>query len=339
MKGFDPGYRAQLEESYGARLARQIADDRKYAYLAQRHGGHAVPYAVARGDSGRRQRPVLFVPGFCEGIVNKASLAAEFAVHGRDFVLPGQNRKGILQDAKGQKSTLDSQARSYLAVAEHYGNTSGHPRSRQLDVVTHSFGSLIFDKMVELAPGMFKGSNVAMLAPAGSIEGENRHRLGRRWISMLKSEWGNNRPIEFPDDKGVTGRASATTLLANIPRTLGEVNDLAEARVNYGRLSRRVGSLSVLTYAQDEMYPQDLLEPTLGEAVSNGDIRWASVTTHKLPALDGGLEWPVSGMEFGGDGLVHDAEQYLPSTVVTSVLGMLAVNDPQRYAPIPRIAP
>jgi len=168
--------------------------------------------------------------------------------------------------------------------------------------------------MVELSPDRFTGSRVAFMAPSGSIHDETTTDLGRRWVASTRSEMNKNRPTEFPDEKGVTGKASAMTLMANLPRMKQEIGELAHARIDYPALVKRVGSLTVMSFAEDRMFPEDRMAPTLGTAVEAGATWVTPVSPSKV--LDG-------TMRYSGDGAVHDDDQYNPTRVVGSLMQIL----------------
>lgn len=263
---------------------------------------------VASAESDPGQKPILYVPGFGEGIINKASFAAELALRGRRVILPGQSRRGTLKNKSGQPDATYTQAFNTLAVQQAAG-------ARSADIVTHSYGSLVFDEMARLAPEWFEDSDVVMLAPAGSVRGERLPALGMRWLKFMKSEADQNRPMEFPDRKNRTGNASARVLAANPARTAREAHDLWKREVDYIGLSRDVASLAVLSYAEDEMYPDHTLAPALADAVSAGHITWATPVSSEK-ARDGEIA-------YGGAGAVHDDEQYNPSRVAAATLEFL----------------
>lgn len=304
---FNPNYRQQLAEKYPEETVAQIADDVRFAPL-DHDEGQTLPYALTRPVH-PQDPPVLYVPGFGGGIINKASFAAELAEHNVPLILPGQNRHKIVEDAIHGRNATVAQARNYLAVLDH---TMGP--NKRVNVIAHSYGALIFQKMVELSPDRFTDSNVALMAPSGSIEDETLADLSRRWVASTRSEMNKKRPMEFPDDKGVTGKASALTLMANLPRMKQEISELAHARIEYPALVKRVGSLVAISFAEDRMFPEDRMFSSLDAAVEAGATWTTPVSPHKV----------VEGaMRYGGDGAVHDDDQYNPSRVVGSLLQVL----------------
>ncbi len=310
MRVFPGEYAEQLADKYGHEISDQITDpyNVRFAHVDAAPGAK-VPYAVVSPvEEAADRRPVLYVPGFGEGIINKASFAAELALRGREVILLGQSRRGTLSNEEGRRDATYTQAINTLAVQQMVG-------ARSADVVTHSYGSLVFDEMVRQAPEWFKGSNVAMLSPAGSIYNQRLLAMGAQWVGFMKSETDGDRPMEFPDPDGVTGKASARVLAANPLRTVREVRDLWQREVDYENVSRSVASLAVLSYAEDAMFPEDKLAPMLTDAVEAGHIVWA--TPADFGAVDTGR------MRYAGEGSVHDDEQYNPSRVAAAVLDYL----------------
>jgi len=160
---FSHNYQNTLLESYDPRIVDGMSPDRWLHADVPNRPGEKIAYI--RLNEGASERPVIYIPGFTEGIIAKAPFAADLAQRGFDVILPDQNRKGITKDSQKieQKATY-SQALNYLAVIEA-------EKLESVDVVTHSYGSLIFDSMVRIADRneqhFFDGSRVIMLAPGG----------------------------------------------------------------------------------------------------------------------------------------------------------------------------
>lgn len=304
---FDPAYRNQLTEKYPEEIVAQIADEVHFAPL-DHDDGQSIPFVFTKTPNSS-EPPILFVPGFGGGIINKASFAAELALHDVSLILPGQNRHKIVEDAIHGRNATVAQAKNYLAVLDYTMGTD-----KPVNIVAHSYGALIFQKMVELNPERFKSTKAVLMAPSGSIHDETVTGLGRRWVASTRSEMNSKRPMEFPDEKGVTGRASAKTLLANVPRMKQEIHELAHARIDYPVLASRVGSLAVLSFAEDKMFPEDRMFQTLDEAVAAG-VRWTTPVS-PTKVLDG-------TMRYSSEGAVHDDDQFNPSRVVKALLQIL----------------
>lgn len=313
MSTFPEGYANQLRERYGVTISSQIVDPANTQHIDLPHQpGESLPVVEVSspklGSGGHNK--VLFVPGFGEGIINKASFAAELASEGRHVILPGQNRTGITKNQAGRPDTLMNQALNYLAAMDAVAPEESS------DVITHSYGVQVFEAMTRIAPERFEDSHAVVLAPSGSIEGQRLPAMGMQWLRMMASEAKGKDKMEFPDTKGDTGKASAKTLLANPHRTALEIGDLWRRTVDYEQLGRRVASLTVLTYAEDAMFPGGRVAPTLSRAVENGSITWATPVSSQR-ALSGELS-------YGGEGAVHDDEQYNPSRVVRASLQFLS---------------
>jgi hypothetical protein len=312
MKAFPKEYAAQLAETYGQEIAGQITEPLAvhHAPLPQQPGQTAPYVEVGPVVSEADGRKLHYVAGFGEGVINKASFAAELALQGKRVVLSGQNRKGTLRDESGKRSATYTQAVNSLAV---YDAAS---KGRPMDILTHSYGSIIFDEMVRLEPDKFKDSAVVVLAPAGSVYGQRLPALGLQWLKFMKSEADQSRPMEFPDSGNHTGKASAAVLAANPARTGREVVDLWKREVDYEYIAGHVASLAVLTYAEDRMYPNDEVAPMLTDAARAGYLTWA-VPVASARAASGEIA-------YGGAGAVHDDEQYNPGRVVDAALQFLS---------------
>lgn len=304
---FDTRYQAQLYEAYPAAIVDQIVTEPTRAPLP-RQDGKTIPYVYVKSPEPSEFPPQLYVPGYSEGIVNKASFAAELALQGIDVILPGQNRRGILRDAANKRCATTSQAENYLAVLD-----DAHPEG-EIGIIAHSYGALITERMTELRPERFEASHVNFLAPAGSIEDESMRDLFGRWIDMIKSEAVKNRPCEFPDAHGVTGAASGKTLAANLPRALREGFDLLRRRVDYPSLAARVAALSIFSYAEDKMFPPDRSIATIRAAVQANYAAGRDNINWSMPVdFSRRLAGEISSLTADA---VHDDEQYNPKRVV-----------------------
>lgn len=316
MENFPEAYADQLRVEYGDDIAGQFVNPaNREAIPLEAQPGQTVSLLEVQSDvSAPGERKLFFVPGFGEDVINKASFAAGLALEGVELSMPGQNRKGVLKNEAGKRDATYTQARNYLTALEAAAG------DEPVNIVTHSYGSLVLDEMIRQDPERFKGVNVVMLAPSGSIEDQGLLSLGMQWLRMLRSEMDPKRRMEFPDKKGYTGRASLRTLLKNPMRTFLEVKDLHKRKVDYARIAKAVGSLTVLTYGRDAMYPEDEMSPTLTAAVEAGYTAWATPVA---------LDKVLSGeMTRGDDGAVHDDEQYNPSRVARAVRQILGYPKP-----------
>lgn len=270
-----------------------------------------IPYVRVGRTS---DRPVLFVPGFTEGIIAKAPLALVMAMLGRDIILPGQNRKSIWRDGtSGRPDATGTQAKNMANVLRAAVTES----DRQVDVVTHSYGSLIFDRMVQHAvvkgQDMFERSNVVMLAPAGFNANETPAKLARRFVAMLLQEAGSEK--DFNATPAML-RAGITTVGANIPRALAEVKHLASERVDTSALLQSIGSLCVLVYGEDVLYSQELLAHAMDDVVAAGGA-WAMPISLDLQNVGKkNTRWSIRGA-------THNDEQFHPMRVGLAVFHIL----------------
>lgn len=302
MPNFNEEYADQLRESYPRYIVNQITDRPRFAPPSEEEGV-GTPYVKI--DTFHLNPNAMYIPGFGEGIVNKASFAAELARQDLNVVLPGQNRKGSRGDA------VDLQADNYLDVI-----CDLHEDDMPSVFVSHSFGAQILERMVYKSPEFFKDSQLVLLAPSGSIPKETYPKLGWRWLKFMMSESTSKRHMEFPDPGNVTGIASAKTLISNPIRTAKEIKALKNGRIDYPRLRRQVGGLSVISYGEDAMYPSSKMVNhfTRFMAESDQDILWTSSFSPKNNK---------QGEQIGADGAVHDDEQFNPSRVVDTIKQIL----------------
>lgn len=267
------------------------------------HEAGVVPYV--RPNPGV-SRPLMYVPGFGEGIVNKLPFAAELLSREYDVILPGQNRATHL---RGRRAS-GIQAENYESILAAEG-LAGTP----VDFMAHSYGSFVLEAMVQRSPESFCESTAFLLAPAGvgnpkSYEG---HGMARRWLAMLGSE-SHKSEQDFPDHTGETGRASLGVLSNSLWRTGAEVAEMWRSQIGLIDLSKRIGHLVVVAYAEDKMHPQDLIVPEsplvmmLQRDLSNAT--WISPIS---------LQHMPDGMIRGGHCAVHDDEQLNPSRVAGAI--------------------
>jgi len=295
-------YQNHLLEHYSSGIVDDLVDWRYAALPSQ--PGQAIAYA--RLNEGASERPVIYVPGFSEGIVAKAPFAADLADRGFDVILPDQNRRGLLVDSvTGRKGATYSQAVNMMAIldAEAVG---------QVDVVTHSYGSLIFDQMVEQARAAgkpyFEGSRMVLLAPAGFNRQETLPRLTRRFGRAVINE---GKTAKDFDEGSEMLKAGIRNAFANVPRTLREILELSRRHVDYERLAK-LGEVSVVSYAEDDVYPYQVIEKEMVRAIEFG-VSWS---TPVACAIDGRAH--RSGRDAS-----HNDEQFNPGRVAPAVAQLL----------------
>ncbi len=300
---FSTTYQKTLQEIYDPWISDEMQPDNwRYANIPSQPD---EKIAYIRLNEGASERPVIYIPGFTEGIISKAPFAADLAQRGFDVILPDQNRKGITKDPlKVEQTSTYSQALNYLAVIEA-------EKLAYVDVVTHSYGSLIIDSMVRIADRneqhLFDGSRIIMLAPGGFNE-DTLSGLALRFGKSFKSE-GKKHPRSFPDQPEMLA-AGVRNFKTNIPRSVGEVGALLKRKVDYPYLLNRLGSLTVLSYAEDKLYSEEILYPGMVQAVDQG-VSWAIPIT---------LHGEYDGRK---PDATHNDEQFNPSRVAASVAEIL----------------
>ena len=309
-------YREQLDEQYGFGTAAMLNGALHSADLPHcEESDQTLSYLHLIPDQPQHDRPVLYVPGFSEGTIAKVPLAVELAERGMDVLFLDQNRSGILRSG-GKRDATYSQAINNLAVLEQEGLVDG-----PVDVIAHSHGALVLQEMVRIArqreQTTFNGSNVVMLAPAGSNADENLVKLGVRFGHNLVSEARTDK--DFPDPDGEMLKAGAKTLTANISRTVLEVWELARRRVDYRDLASVVANLMVLSYAEDRLFPDRVHASTMHDTMV--------ATNQDTKDVLANFSWatPISWQEQDdgtfrmGKDASHNDEQFNPARVANSV--------------------
>ncbi len=315
MTAFTEQYVEHLEQSYPHEIVAQITDEDNWQQApVPNHDDETVPYVVVEPKIETEDtKTFLYVPGFVEGIVNKASFAAELANRGHRVILPDQNRLTIAKSAFQAKSATEFQAGNYLSVLEHAKSKNASLDGGGVDVLARSYGGLVFDAMskrtAETDADHFANSKVFLLASAGLIENETWSSLVRRWAGMMQSEM-SKKGRDFPDIDGSTGKASLQTMMANVSRTFREADRLVNDKISLD-LPDRVGRLAIVDYAEDRLFPSKRTAAHVGELVARGAV-W--LTPVSLQSLDGN-----SSHIRGGHGAVHDDEQLNPSRVAGAI--------------------
>ncbi|HKR81975.1 MAG TPA: alpha/beta hydrolase [Candidatus Saccharimonadales bacterium] len=303
-------------------LARQ-AQEIHYA-PSTNQSDETIPY-VRVGDAAGN-RPVLYVPGFTAGIMAKLPVAVGMAKRkGVEVILPGQNRKEILKDGlSGKEDATYSQAVNMLDVLGDAGLGN-----RTVDVMTHSYGSLIFEKMVQIADrrGLrcFQDSHVVMTAPAGLNNRENPFALGLRFAKGFRSEGPMHKDI-LKDGFDALGdemfRAGQANVRANVPRALREAWELARRRLDIAALRRSgIGSLAILSFAQDDLFPARIAERTMAQAFADqpGIENLAPIVWATPVSLQGKPGEPIRGGRDAG----HNDDQFNPARVAGAVYQLM----------------
>lgn len=304
---FSERYTDQLTTFYGAELALAVTAEPQQARIS----GTEFDINYVHLNVGEGSRPVFYVPGLTEGIVSQAPFVTALAAEGFDITLPDQNRQKILSDAlTNHKDATYTQAVNYLSVLREAQLDKDGP----VDVITHSYGSLIFERMARIALekgySSFKGSHVVMLAPAG-IAKESPHGLAKRWLKLMLSEKNVTRDFQ-PTPEML--QAGAKNLAANLPRTLRETWEIASRRIDFKSLfAAGVGSLAVMSYAEDPLFGPEALAPYMKSVLEAG-VTWS--VPYSLQRL------PNNKLR-GGKDASHCDEQFNPSRVVNAVAQIL----------------
>ena len=300
-------YTDRLAEHYPDAIVSQLNQEWREAALLDQ-AGQTIEYV--RINEGAGSKPVLYIPGFTEGIVAKAPFAVDLASRGLDVILPDQNRTSIIRNQVGKKDATYTQAANYLAVLEAEGLLS---ETNSVDTVTHSYGSLIFDEMIKIAKSKnldcFDDSKVIMLAPAGLNDRESRIKLGSRFLKLNITE--GRTPKDIGDDDGEMLKAGTANFRANMSRAVRECLELATRHIDeFNLMGSGIGSLAIVGYAEDVLFPSSLLESAVERLVNDG-ATW-------LNPVDLATNPPRSGRY-----ATHNDEQFNPSRVAGSVAELL----------------
>lgn len=301
-------YKEYLATRYDAGLVEKLSDWRQ-AFRPEQPK-EQIPYVRLQTNE-TCGRPIVFVPGFTESITAKAGFILEMATQKADMIFPGQNRHALPRSGRKLHGATMAQAQNVLAVMRAEGLLH-----KPADFITHSYGSLVFQAMQERAHyderTCFRESRVVMLTPAGMNPHETAPKLGRRFLANILAERRTNKDIE--DKGGIMFAAGVLAARGNMVRSACEVRDLVKARLDYGRIMRSgIAELSIVAYAQDKLYPYDVLDEAAADAVSAGAVYWTPYSP----------EQQANGQPRGGQDASHNDEQFNPSRVATAVLDLL----------------
>lgn len=213
--------------------------------------------------------PIVLIPGFTEGKVSLHGFATELCTQGDATVLlPDQyerRKKGLLI----KEQAVHNQAKVLLAMIADRGL-----EHVPVDVVAHSFGSIIFDDMArqadELGWTCFEGelgSSVVFLAPAGTNPEETRHSLAKRFGGFVATE------SKTGWDKAALD-AGPENVKKDPLKYVGEALAVSsrEFVIDYGRLSKIGVRPHVVVYSNESVYPHELVGDTVGAALEAGHI-------------------------------------------------------------------
>lgn len=170
---------------------------------------------------------------------------------------------------KPKLSIVDHHAEALLAIlnAEALSDQS-------VDVITHSFGSLVLARAADLAKerGLKcfdekEGSHTIFVAPAGTNEKENLFTLGYRWGRFIVRE-ANPLPIgnfytKELDPSGEMLKAGQKNANADKVKTLKEVGSVIKKEKMYKRLGEAGVRPYIIGFSNDVLMPHHRRESSI----------------------------------------------------------------------------
>ena len=253
-------------------------EDKATAY----YGGF-IEYSTV-GDEHEEHNPVLIVPGFTGG----RQVLEKFAV-----TLSSQGERKVIYPAQ---PTLDVKLQEGLPIVDHHAMAllevidAEGLRRRSVDIITHSFGSIVAVRMAELAKvmGMMsfdseKGSHSVFISPAGSNDKENLVYLGGRWASFIgRSYIESFLSGKELDPTGAMTKAGVKNFTKDKVKTAKEVNSLSKKSSIYENLGNIGIKPFVLGYSNDYMFPDRVVKTAIK---SNG----SNLEGYAMPIDTGGI--------------------------------------------------
>lgn len=218
---------------------------------------------------GATSNPILLIPGFTEGKVSLHGFASQLCSQGDTTVLlPDQYQR---RDKKilSPGHAVRNQAEYLLAVI-----AERKLQHTPLDVIAHSFGTIIFDAMSKMAAERgwtcFQselGAGAVFIAPAGSNPKESRHGLGRRFGIFVATEskigWDPDALKAGPQNvKSDPLKYAGEALAVSSPQNL----------IDYSQLAANGVRPHIVVYSNESVYPHELISDTIGVALEAGDI-------------------------------------------------------------------
>lgn len=242
--------------------AEHSAENKKPAQydLTAEYKGGSVDYTVIEGYS--ENNPALIIPGFTEGRFVLDSFAQSLNNQGdRTVIFPDQPQ---IDKRKTKLSIIDQHAEALLAIVEKEGLGQ-----IPLDIITHSFGSLVAVRAAELAKDKGvtsfdhnEGSNAIFITPAGSNDKENLLFLGGRWVIFLKNGMAYGKEL---DPTGEMMKAGVKNFNKNLSKTIKETIALGKKSTIYENLGEVGLRPFVFGYASDDMYPHKVIKSIIKE--------------------------------------------------------------------------
>ncbi|HEX4774371.1 MAG TPA: hypothetical protein VH234_02550 [Candidatus Saccharimonadales bacterium] len=299
---FSEVYRQRLTSDYGP----QLVADLNWPRVAQVAGdaGHSVRYVrVGSATAVPGRRPVLFINGFLAGITANAAFVADLASRGFDVLLQDQMRGEPFRNESGKRDATYTQALGTAAILESEGLTQ-----TPIDVVTHSYGSLILDSLTGVAKQKdwkcFNNSRACLVAPSGLKVDESPVSFLKRYARFFKPN--QSKPKfsdsywQFEDEMFDAGKAN---LKKNPRLALREGWEIIRRRADLPvMLKRGIGSIVLVFNAEDELFSYEDLESSMPVLLSE---RVAAVSPYSLVKDGDKLR--------GSKGADHSDHQFNPS--------------------------
>ncbi len=249
------------------------------------YAGGSIDYSVI-GDTDN-PNPILIIPGFTEGRFVMRNFASELSQVGhRKVIFPDQPVPD--KNRKSKMSIIDQHASALLEIIKSEGLSD-----RPLDIIAHSFGSLVAVRLAEMAKDQGltcfeseQGSHSLFISPAGSNDKENLVRLGGRWLKFVKRE-ANPTPVfshltRTLDPTGEMLKAGQKNAKANLAKTLEEIIALSKKEKIYGDLGRLGLKPHIFGYANDTLYPHKVIKAVME---ANGKV----LHGYSVPIDNGGV--------------------------------------------------
>jgi hypothetical protein len=272
-------------------VSRQVVD-----LVAQ--PGQQVAVMATYAKPGVQLQPLLWIPGYGNGIDDKLPLAHAFADEGIALQVVGQNRAKLLPDPKtGYPDGVGTIASTHADVIHAMGW-----EDELLPTVGYSNGAQVAAKLVQTASEydwkLFAEAPLIMLGPTGVVRGDTITRFTLRGLFEVADD--NPHPkVRVPDQQlerlapgGDDLVGVIKVMLQNFPRAVSEYTGVTR-QIRLAALARKVGWLSIGLFPCDNLVRPNQVSRTVAPTLASGTVENISLFSAYFAALHDDQGQPV----------------------------------------------
>lgn len=207
-------------------------------------------------------QPSVFVNGLNATVEGTRNFALDYALLGNRLLMVEQNCDEVKTRAGLEIDPTTAQALNHLAAIE----AEGLHATPGLNVITHSYGSLIFQRMVELAKEFgwecFDDSHVVLVAPAGVNKQEKLRSLAWRFRGVVFDE-GHLGKV-YDKDKRMY-KAVRKVILSRPKQVVREIRDIARLTYDPAYVASNGIRQTILGHPEDPVFTQQHIQEFMSE--------------------------------------------------------------------------